>query len=181
MHLLPGSRQSGSHPSQRRHKMYRRLAMPLGLFIAVLTIALVMLPLPSIDAQTDSRYFPQTHHWVRGLFLKYWNEHGGLAQQGYPLTEEFQEQNKLNGETYTVQYFERSIFEHHPENAGTPYEVLLSQLGKFQLDSRYPNGSTPTATPVPTGTPSATTTPLADAATPTVPATLMPSVPPSTE
>jgi hypothetical protein len=100
-------------------------------------------------AQATSRYFPETQHWVRGVFLKYWNEHGGLAQQGYPLTEEFSEVNKLNGTTYTVQYFERAIFEHHPENAGTPYEVLLSQLGRYELDGRYPNSSQPAAAPVP--------------------------------
>jgi hypothetical protein len=129
----------------------------------------------------DSRYFPETKHIVSGLFLKYWTEHGGLVQQGYPLTEPFQERSALNGQTYTVQYFERAIFEHHPENAGTPYEVLLSQLGKYQLDSRYPNGGTPTATPVATGTPPATTTPLADVATPTVTATPMPAAPTPTE
>src|SRR6476661_7232814 len=99
-------------------------------------------------AQADSRYFPETHHWVRGLFLKYWNEHGGLAQQGYPLSEEFPEVNKLNGKTFTVQYFERAIFERHPENAGTPYEVLLSQLGTYEQNARYPNGSNPAAAPV---------------------------------
>ncbi|MFL5735444.1 MAG: alpha/beta fold hydrolase, partial [Chloroflexia bacterium] len=37
----------------------------------------------------------------------------------------------LNGKPYTVQYFERAVFELHPENAA-PYDVLLSQLGTFQ-------------------------------------------------
>src|SRR5207244_9299315 len=41
----------------------------------------------------------------------------------YPLSEEVSE----NG--LTVQYFERARFEWHPENAGTPYEVLLGRLG----------------------------------------------------
>src|SRR5205085_1239943 len=103
-------------------------------------------------AQTGERYFPETQHWVRGLFLQYWQDHGGLAQQGYPLTEEFSEVSTLDGQTRTVQYFERSVFEQHPENAGTPFEVLLTQLGKYQLDSRYPNGSNPAAAPV-SGTP----------------------------
>ena len=34
-----------------------------------------------------------------------------------------------DGKTYTVQYFERNRFEYHPENAGTPYAVLLGLLG----------------------------------------------------
>jgi hypothetical protein len=54
-------------------------------------------PLHPTDAQADSRYFPETQHYVKGLFLKYWTEHGGRAQQGYPLTEEFQEQSTLYG------------------------------------------------------------------------------------
>jgi hypothetical protein len=105
---------------------------------------------PALDgaAQADSRYFPETGHWLRGAFLRYWDAHGGLAQQGYPLTEPFQEQSPLDGKTYVVQYFERAVFELHPENAGTPYEVLLAQLGKYELDRRYPNGSNPAAAPV---------------------------------
>jgi hypothetical protein len=30
------------------------------------------------------------------------------------------------------------VFELHPENAGTPYEVLLSQLGTFEYHRRHP-------------------------------------------
>jgi hypothetical protein len=97
-------------------------------------------------ADVASRYFPETQHWVSGVFLKYWTEHGGLAQQGYPLTEEFVETSKLDGQPHTVQYFERAVFEHHPENA-PPYDVLLAQLGTYELNSRYPNGSNPAAQP----------------------------------
>jgi len=35
-----------------------------------------------------------------------------------------------------VQYFERAVFEYHPENKGTPYEVLLSQLGTFRYRTK---------------------------------------------
>src|SRR4051794_34458855 len=115
--------------------MDRRFVVAL---FAVALLGLAFLP-ARLGAQAASRYFPETRHTVRGLFLQYWQEHGGLAQQGYPLTEEFAEKSKIDGKTYTVQYFERAIFEHHPENAGTPYEVLLAQLGKFELDGRYPN------------------------------------------
>jgi hypothetical protein len=100
-------------------------------------------------AQAPSRFFPETQHTVSGLFLQYWDSHGGLAQQGYPLTEEFQEQSALDGKPYAVQYFERAVFERHPENAGTPYEVLLSQLGAYELKARYPQGA-PAGTANPT-------------------------------
>ncbi|MBA2454663.1 MAG: hypothetical protein H0V47_15945, partial [Chloroflexia bacterium] len=33
----------------------------------------------------------------------------------------------------TSQYFERAIFQHHPDNDGTPYEVLLVRLGAQEL------------------------------------------------
>ncbi|MDQ2807464.1 MAG: hypothetical protein M3Z04_11220 [Chloroflexota bacterium] len=83
-----------------------------------------------------ARLFPETGHTVGGDFRIYWEAHGGLAQQGYPISEEFQERNALNGQTYTVQYFQRAVFEYHPENAGTPYVVLLSKLGRFAAQRR---------------------------------------------
>src|SRR5438874_1857332 len=91
------------------------------------------------EAQGGSRYFPETGHTVQGRFLEYWTTNGGLAQQGYPLTDEFQEVSDLDGKPYIVQYFERAVFEKHPENA-RPYDVLLSQLGTFQYKRKYPNG-----------------------------------------
>ncbi len=81
--------------------------------------------------QVNARYFPETRHWVDGAFWAYWQQHGGLAQQGYPISDQFTEVSKLNGKPYTVQYFERAIFELHPENQ-PPYNVLLSQLGTFR-------------------------------------------------
>ena len=41
-----------------------------------------------------------------------------------------------------MQYFQRAVFERHPENAGKPGEVLLSLLGKFRLDSKGGGGTT---------------------------------------
>jgi hypothetical protein len=94
--------------------------------------------------------FPQTGKTVRGLFLEYWQEHGGLMQQGYPISGEMQEQSEVDGKLYTVQYFERAVFEYHPEYAGTPYEVLLSLLGDLYYRQKYPNGApgqTPNTSP----------------------------------
>lgn len=80
--------------------------------------------------------FAQTGKSVGGKFLAYWNEHGGLAQQGLPISEEFDERSDLDGKTYRVQYFERAVFEMHPENKA-PYDVLLSQLGTFRYKAKY--------------------------------------------
>src|SRR5437763_13354569 len=47
--------------------------------------------------------FPETGKRVGGKFLDYWKSHGGLAQQGYPISEEFTEVSDLNGKPYLVQ------------------------------------------------------------------------------
>jgi hypothetical protein len=86
-------------------------------------------------------YYPETGHNLSGVFKSYWDTHGGLAIHGYPLTEEFDERSPTDSRTYRVQYFERSRFELHPENAGTPYEVLLGQLGtQLSQKNGYPYG-----------------------------------------
>ena len=73
-------------------------------------------------------FFISSSHNVNPDFLAYWQQHGGLMQFGYPMTEEFEEQLE-DGRTYTVQYFERAPFERHPENP-TPYTILLGQFGR---------------------------------------------------
>ncbi len=79
----------------------------------------------------NTRRFEQTGASVGGGFLEYWLSHGGLEQQGYPISGEFQEVSELNGQSYLVQYFERAVFEYHPENPPGS-QVLLSQLGTFR-------------------------------------------------
>ncbi|MDQ2805383.1 MAG: hypothetical protein M3Z04_00460 [Chloroflexota bacterium] len=96
----------------------------------------------------NARVFAETGKHLGGLFRAYWESHGGLAQQGFPISEEFTETSELNGQQYTVQYFERAVFEKHPENQ-PPYNVLLSQLGTFQYTAKYKGGQTPTAGPAP--------------------------------
>ncbi|MDQ3931205.1 MAG: hypothetical protein M3328_18925, partial [Chloroflexota bacterium] len=89
---------------------------------------------------SGSRTFPETGKTVRGIFLDYWDKNGGLPQQGFPISELMSEVSDLDGKSYTVQYFERAVFEHHPENQ-PPFNVLLSQLGTFQYKNKYPNGA----------------------------------------
>ncbi len=99
--------------------------------------------LPTIDPQNGiCLYFAPTSHTLCHSFRAYWEQHGGLAIFGYPISEEFQEQS-TDGKTYIVQYFERNRFEYHPENKGTPYEVLLGLLG-VQIGG-FPFAATPNA------------------------------------
>ena len=85
-------------------------------------------PGPPVGDAPGRRYFPETGHRVSGRFLAYWEQHGGLPQFGYPLSEEFT-QVLEDGRAYTVQYFERARFEDHPENP-EPHRVLLGQFGR---------------------------------------------------
>jgi hypothetical protein len=82
------------------------------------------------------RYFPETGHSLSNAFLGYWDRNGGLAQFGYPLSEELREVSPTDGKEYTVQYFERARFEYHPEYKGSKAEVLLGLLGVGTLRSR---------------------------------------------
>lgn len=75
------------------------------------------------------RFFDETRHPLADDFLSFWNASGGLPIFGYPLTTQYEELNPDLGEPLQVQYLERQRFEHHPENAGTPYEVLIGRLG----------------------------------------------------
>lgn len=122
------------------------------------TVAPTTTPLPNVSTSTptipvptvsipgsNTRQFPETGKSVTGLFLDYWNKNGGLAQQGYPISDVMGEISPLDHKPYTVQYFERAVFEYHSENQA-PYDVLLSQLGTFRYKQKYPSGA-PNQTP----------------------------------
>lgn len=94
----------------------------------------------------DCHAFTETGKSICGRFLEYWTNHGGLTQQGLPLTGVFEETNPPmplgDGQKHLVQYFERARFEFHPENTA-PYDVLLGLVGKNQLDAKYGKGPLP--------------------------------------
>jgi hypothetical protein len=79
-----------------------------------------------ITVAETSMFFHETGHSIGGAFREYWRNNGGLMIFGYPLTDEFEEDGM------TVQYFERAVFEWHPEN-DPPYRVLLRRLGAHAL------------------------------------------------
>ncbi len=83
------------------------------------------------SAPAGCSFFPETGHSLCEPFNVYWQNNGGVERFGYPITEPFQ--TTIDGWTGTVQYFERRRMEHHPENRGTQYEILLGLLGKEVL------------------------------------------------
>jgi hypothetical protein len=101
---------------------------------------------PTVDP-ASAHYTPVTGHAIAPEFWEYWSGHGlefgdpgvsereSLALFGYPLSEPMLETN-VDGDMVLTQYFERAVFEYHPENAGTPYVVLLRRLGAEALTAR---------------------------------------------
>ncbi len=74
------------------------------------------------------------HECLEGVFLTYWQSHGGLRQFGLPITGPLLE--KLDdGKIYTVQYTERARMEYHPQNQ-PPYTVELGLLGNKLVKGR---------------------------------------------
>jgi hypothetical protein len=57
-----------------------------------------------------------------------------VALFGYPLSEPMPETN-ADGDTVLTQYFERAVFEYHPDNP-IEYQVLLRRLGVEVLGNR---------------------------------------------
>ena len=108
-------------------RLHRLRHLALGLVAAILVLPGLLAVAP--DAGAQEVCFPETGQCVQEPFLTYWRTRGGLAIHGYPLSTASPEQLE-DGKAYTVQYFERSRFEHHPEHAGTQFEVLLGQFGR---------------------------------------------------
>jgi len=98
-------------------------------------------------------FFRETSHSLSYGFKTFWEQSGGLPVFGYPLSEEFTEQNADTGQAYTVQYLERQRFEYHPENKGTPYETLLGRLGMAEAQQRNLLSTAPFQPIAPTNAP----------------------------
>ncbi len=111
---------------------YRRLSSALIILGLLLGGIFVHPP----RARAAEECFTATGLCIRGRFLDYWAAHGGLARNGFPLSEERREVLE-DGNEYTVQYFERVRLEYHPENA-VPYDVLLGQFGRRVLRTQEP-------------------------------------------
>lgn len=87
-------------------------------------------PTPPPD---DARCFDEVPHCISGRIREYWEQNGGLPVFGFPITP--QQQEMIEGERYTVQWFERNRLELHPEN-DPPYDVLLGRLGVDVLEQQ---------------------------------------------
>ena len=101
-------------------------------YLLLAAIALGLTTLPSATHAQSQRCFdvPGITNCIEGRFREYWEQNGGLAVFGYPISAATQ-QTTAEG-TFLTQIFERNSFELHPEQA-RPYDVLLGRLGDVRL------------------------------------------------
>lgn len=88
-------------------------------------------PKPSgmkVVPETRDAFFQETGQILGEPFLSYWQQHGGVAVFGYPISQRLLESSDGNGEVYTVKYFERARLELHPSTGAM---VTLGRLGSI--------------------------------------------------
>lgn len=97
-------------------------------------------PFQAIGDPGDGTYDSATSHTLRdgpAPFRSFWLNNGGLDVFGRPKSEQFQEVNQANGQTYWVQYFERQRMEWHPDEPDPKYQILLGLLGNEYRDAKH--------------------------------------------
>ncbi len=110
------------------HKRWHSSALLMAMLATLLSVR-------PTAAQSTALCFPNVPgitNCIEGRFREYWEQNGGLAVFGYPITAATNEVNRDTGQTYLTQWFERNRFELHPENSA-PYDVLLGRLGDDRL------------------------------------------------
>ncbi len=104
--------------------------------------------LPQVDSAADGcTFFGETRHSLCEPFRSFWKANGGVARMGFPISEPLREE--IEGQQYTVQYYERRRVEVHPELPGSP--LLMGLLGRELLALAQPDGR-PQVQPTPTPT-----------------------------
>lgn len=100
------------------------------LLVVVLLLLALTLPSPPAAAAPGERCFSATGYCIAGAVRRYWEENGGLAVFGYPLTP--LQRETIEGRTLELQWFERARLELNPE-LPWPATVQLGRLGADQL------------------------------------------------
>jgi hypothetical protein len=119
--IAPAS--ASSHPYLSTH--YSTLSAPRP------TAADMPIPPSAAVSAGKYRYFSQTAHFLRGVFLTFWESHGATPVLGLPLTEALDEDGMV------VQYLERVRLEWHPDVSDDPRrQVLLTRLGAIMTGAR---------------------------------------------
>jgi hypothetical protein len=126
--LMENGKHDNYDPSGRVwvHKLAYHVYQELALNVKITD------PMSEADARTAKLlYFKQTQQAIAPEFTEYWIEKGGLEQFGYPISRP----TEING--VLSQFFQRAVFEYHPELKGTGNEVLLRLIGRELVQGRF--------------------------------------------
>lgn len=116
--------------------------LALLLLTAALTLGAVAFVPSGEQAAAGERYCPPgVIYCAENAFLDFWKANGGLEILGLPVSQPFVDDRGL-----IVQFYERAIFEWHPENEAK-YQVLLTLLGAELLGDRPERNAAPNACP----------------------------------
>ncbi len=119
------------------HTPHRRSALIIACACLLALGPLLARPGETAAAVGDDTIFvTQTRHTLGGAFLAYWRTGGGLTRFGYPISDEFIERSAVDGRDYRTQYFERAVFEYHPESTDPAWRVQLRLLGTTLVKDR---------------------------------------------
>lgn len=112
--------------------------------LAVMSALVALGGTTGAQAQSSQRCFAETNLCIEGRIREFWEQNGGLAVFGLPVTP--LQVETIEGRSLQVQWFERNRLELHPENS-RPYDVLLGRLGADRLAQQgrdwfgFPKGS----------------------------------------
>jgi hypothetical protein len=81
----------------------------------------------SLDPSQQANFFGETNFYIDLDFVSFWQERGGVAVFGYPISRSFSEDG------LKVQYFERARLELHSAKSGQPSSILAGLLGQEAL------------------------------------------------
>lgn len=90
-------------------------------------VILVLLGVPAAaDAQEGGRYYSETGHTLDARFVAFFDDHGGEAILGYPITDSFIDPRS----GWQIQYLENARLELAPDQGSGFVGVRLSALGE---------------------------------------------------
>src|SRR5688500_1706466 len=95
--------------------------------VSALLLLIALITPQTSEAQANPRCFPETGKCISGAIRAYWEQNGGLAVFGYPITDLATETN-AEGFTGPTQWFQRDRL----EDQG-PRGVLAGRLGAQKL------------------------------------------------
>ena len=111
--------------------------------LLALVLLLSLLGPKNTVGQDETRYFPETGHWITGDFLRvYESITDPLQVYGFPITDAFQTESVPQNPGMLVQYFQKVRFEYHPENP-PELEVVISPLGEYMYEIDGPGKVVP--------------------------------------